>query len=146
MNYIVLKSCWCGSHLDSKQKCAQATILSPPEAPFGCSKSRFFSPQLVLPKSSLGVGASLKHCICNRKLKQPVHSNQTGVCQVCYGNLSSLESSHRTVDLNMSHRCDTVCSEKACGVSYQPCKAHARYRPEILLQEYSHSKEGKLEE
>lgn len=146
VNYIVLKSCWFGSHLDSKQTCAQATMLNPPEAPFGCGRSILFFPQPLLPKSSLGVGASLKQCLCRRKRKQPVHSNQTGVCQVCYGILSSLESSHRTVDVSMSRRCDTVCSGKACGIGYQPYNVHAHYRPEILLQEYSRSKEGELEE
>lgn len=81
MNYIVLKSYWFGSHLDSKQKCAQATMLSPPEAPLYVVEADSSLLNWHSPKSSLGVGASLKHCVCSRKLKQPVHSNQTGLAK-----------------------------------------------------------------
>lgn len=142
MNYIVLKSCWFGSHLDSKQKCAQATILSPPEAPFGCGRSRFFSPQLALPQVLPGSRGFTEALFVQQKAETTCALKSNGGLQVCYGFLSSLESSHRSVDVNMSHRRDTVCSEKASGVGYQPCNAHAHYRTEALLQEYSHSKEG----
>lgn len=122
--------------------CPSHHAPSPPEAPFGCGRSRFFSPQLALPQVFPGSRGFTEALCVQQKAETTCAVKSNGVCQVCYGLLSSLESSHRTVDVNMSHRRDTVCSEKACGVGYQPCNAHACYRPEVLLQEYSHSKEG----